>query len=93
MLITFFVLFEIVMIGSFVTAFFTKQELFWGLSVILSGILMTASYNIMFLHGKEVVSYQFPYMMGINFIFFALGIVLSLFDVFDKYGISLRRGK
>lgn len=98
MLLEIYILIQIIMIVFFATAFFTKQEIMWALSAVLSGILMFASFGIKIsqyvfnpslgAYELQLVSNSFPYMMGINFLFFALALVFGLFDFFDKYGIS-----
>lgn len=77
------------MLASFATAHFTKQELFWLVSVFLSGVLMVVSYNVELATASGIVSLSLPYLMGINLLFFALSLLLGIFDLFDKYSISL----
>lgn len=96
MLIELFIFFEIVMLGFFVTAFFTKQEILWALSALLSGVLMFSSYNIEYYiyqfnssisaYSPIMTSFNYPYLMGINMVFFILTLILAIFDIFDKYG-------
>jgi hypothetical protein len=71
----------------------------WAISFILSGILMITSFNIEILtyvydpaigaYATELVPNSFPFIMGINTIFFMLSLAMGLFDIFDKYGIKL----
>ena len=94
MFIELYILIEIIMIFCFVFAYFTKQELLWILSIVLSGILMMSSHNIEYHTSYATVpflteSYNLPYMVSINFLFLALGLLLGLFDIFEKYGIEL----
>jgi len=84
MLLSLIILFEVVMVGAFATAFFTKQELFWLLSTFLSGVLMIVSYNVEIIIENGIYNYPMPYLMGINLLFFALTILFGLFDIFDK---------
>ncbi len=96
MLIELFIFFEVVAIGLFITSFFTKQEILWTLTMVLTGVLMFTSWNIeyyVYEYNATISAYQpvittfnYPYLMGINMIFFSLSIVLGLFDLFDKYG-------
>jgi len=96
MLFELFVFFEIVMIGFFVGAFFSKQEILWGVTALFSGVLMFTSFNIeyyVYIWNSTVGAYvptityfSYPYLMGINLAFFVLTLVLGLFDIFDKYG-------
>lgn len=98
MLFELFVIFQVVLILAFFTAFFTHQEIIWGISFILSGVLMITSYNVEFLryifdpvsgaYITELVSRSFPPVGAINMIFFMLSLVIGLFDIFDKYGIK-----
>ena len=39
-----------------------------------------------------IQSNSFPYLMGINMIFFGLSVLLGMFDLFDKYGITMFKG-
>ena len=103
MIVELFILMEIVMLGTFFTAFFTKQEILWATSLVTSGILMIASYNVQIgayvfnpttgAYVYELITNSFPVMMGINMLFFTLSLVLGMFDLFDKYGISLGKFK
>ena len=96
MLVELFIFFEIVVIGLFIASFFTKQEILWIIMIIISGTLMFTSYNIeTYVYAINAtsgtyeatsVSYSYPYLMAINLIFFGLGILLMIFDIFDKYG-------
>jgi len=80
------------MISFFCIAYFTKKELFWGLSLVISGILMIASYNVQIIMSSGLVAASFPYLMGLNLLFFALSLFVGLFDIFDKYSISILSG-
>jgi len=96
MLFEVFIFFEIVMIGLFLGAFFSKQEILWGLASLFSGVLMFTSFNIeyyVYIWNSTVAAYvptmtyySYPYLMGLNMVFFILTLVLGLFDIFDKYG-------
>lgn len=96
MLVELFVFFEIVAIGIFIAAFFTKQEILWAISLILFGVLMFTSYDVEYYvyqwnatlsaYYPVAVTHSYPYLMGINSLFFVLSLVLLLFDIFDKYG-------
>ena len=99
MIIELFILMEIIMVGTFFAAFFTKHEILWGMTAFISGVLMITSYNIQIgryifnattgAYMFKLVSYSFPFMMGINMLFFGLALLLVMFDLFDKYGISI----
>ena len=96
MLIELFIFFQIVVIGLFVAAFFTKQEILWAVTLVLTGVLMFTSYNIEYYvyeynasvsaYYPVAVTHSYPYLMGINMLFFILAMVLGVFDLFDKYG-------
>ena len=96
MIIELYVLFEIIAIIAFCMAFFTRQELLWAISLVLTGLMAMSSYNIEYYIYKfnvtigayypVMVNYSYPYLMGINLIFVILSILLGLFDLFDKYG-------
>jgi len=99
MLSTLFIMFELVVIGLFITSFFTKQELLWVITLLLSGVLMFSSYNIEYYvyeynasigaYSPILTTHYYPYLMGINMLFFVLALLLGLFDIFDKYGGTL----
>jgi len=96
MLVELFVFFEIVAIGIFIASFFTKQEILWAISLVLFGVLMFTSYNVEYYvyewnatisaYYPVAITHSYPYLMGINSLFFGLSIILALFDIFDKYG-------
>ncbi len=96
MLISLFIFFEIIVICMFIASFFTKQEILWAISAFLSGILMFTSYHIetyiyqynvtTSVYDAIIVSHSYPYLMGINMVFFSLSVILGIFDLFDKYG-------
>jgi hypothetical protein len=70
---------------------------------MFSAALMFSSYNIeqyvpvynqsIGAYGFESISYQYPYLMAINAVFFMLAIVLGMFDLFDKYGFKIFKKK
>lgn len=104
MLIELYIFFEIVMIVAFATAFFTKQEIIWGIAAVISGMLMFTSYHIetylyqfnetLSVYQPVAVSYSYGYMMAINMLFFVLSLLLSIFDMWDKYGTKfLKKSK
>ena len=40
-----------------------------------------------------LTTHHYPYLSGINMLFFVLGLVLAIFDIFDKYGGKLASRK
>lgn len=96
MLLEMFIFFEVVALGIFVAAFFTKQEILWTIAAVILGVLMFTSFNIetyVYIFNESLGAYEpmltthsYPYLMGINLVFFALTLLLGLFDLFDKYG-------
>lgn len=96
MIVELFIFFELLMIVLFLISFFSKQEILWVCTAVISGALCFTSYNVenyvyVFnsttnAYAPVAVSYSYPYLMGINLLFFALALLLSLFDLFDKYG-------
>ena len=103
MILELYILIEILMIGVFFTSFFIKQEILWAVSLVTSGLLMITSYNVEIgayvfnpangAYVYELISNSFPFMMGVNMLFFVLTLVLGMFDLFDKYGISVDKVK
>jgi len=96
MIIDIYIFLEIIMIIAFATAFFTKHEIIWAISAVLSGVLAVTSYGIEYYvyeynasilaYSPVMVFHSYPYMTGINLLFLTLGLVLGIFDLFDKYG-------
>lgn len=96
MLLSLFIFFEIVVITLFVTSFFTHQEILWVITLLLSAVLMFTSYDIQYYvysynttigaYSPILTTHYYPYLMGINMLFFVLALLLGLFDIFDKYG-------
>jgi len=101
MLLTLFIFFEIVVLGLFITSFFTKQELLWFMTCIMSGVMAYTSFSIeqvvyvynasINTHSPVVMSYSYPYLMGINLLFFSLSLALGFYDIYDKYGEELMK--
>jgi hypothetical protein len=98
MILELFMIIQIVMLVMFFISFFTKQEILWVATMVVSGLLMITSYNVQIgayefvpatgAYVHVLINNSFPFMMGFNMVFFALALVLGLFDLFDKYGIS-----
>lgn len=96
MLIELFVIFEIVAIILFFISFFTKQEILWSMTLVLTGVLMFTSWNIEYYvyefnstinaYVPTMTYHSYPYLMAINMMFFVLAMLLGIFDLFDKYG-------
>jgi len=103
MLIEIFIIFEILAIVLFFVSFFTKQEILWALTLVLTGVLMFTSYNIEYyvyvfnatIHAyvPTITTHSYPYLMAINLLFFGLAMILGIFDLFDKYGSRFVRKK
>lgn len=96
MLIELYIFFEIIAIGLFVSSFFTKQEILWAITIVIFGVIMYTSFNVEYYvytwnlttqaYEPVVVTHSYPYLMGLNMLFFILGLLLGIFDLFDKYG-------
>ena len=103
MLVEMFVIYQVIVIGLFFTAFFTKQEIIWVITLVMSSILMYTAYNIEYYvyelnttlgaYQPVITTHSYPYLMGINLIFAVLCLILGLFDLFEKYGIDFVKGK
>jgi len=103
MIIELYIFLELIMIAFFATAFFTKQEILWSITLVLSGVLMYTSFFVEYIvyeYNASIGAYQavsilysYPYMMGVNMIFSILALTLGLFDMFDKYGNKFAGGK
>ena len=96
MLIEIYIFFQVVVIGLFLVGFWTKQEIIWAMTVVFSGIMMATSYSVekyvytynslLMIYEPVSVSNSYPYLMGINMLFFGLAVLLGMFDLWDKYG-------
>jgi hypothetical protein len=103
MLIEIYVFYELIIIALFLLAFFTKQEIIWAITAVLSGVLMFSSYNVqtyVYVYNATITAYEpalqtnhYIYLSWINMIFFVLSMVLGIFDIFDKYGTGFLRRK
>lgn len=103
MILELFIVLQLIMIGFFLTAFFTRQEILWSLTILLSGVLMIASLNVtikMLIFDTtlntsvhQYVPHELGYMLAFNLLFFGLGLIYFLMDVFDKYGITTTKLK
>lgn len=103
MLLEMFIFFEMIAIGMFIAAFFTKQEILWAITAVISGVLMVTSFNIEVntfefnnitgVYTPIQLSYSYPYLMGINIVFFGLALLLGMFDIFEKYGVGMWKKK
>lgn len=103
MLIDLYIIFQITAIILFFISFFTKQEILWALTLVLTGTLMFTSWNVEYYtyvfnatisaYDMVIINNSYPYLVAINFLFFALSMLLGLFDLFDKYGFSFLNKK
>ena len=103
MLIELFIVFQVIVIGLFFTAFFTKNPLIWTITLVISGVMMYTSYNIEYYvyqynasilaYSPVITTHSMPYLMGTNLIFAALSLILGLFDMFDRFGWSKKESK
>jgi hypothetical protein len=100
MLLDLFIFFEVITIGIFLTAFFTHQEILWALTSLFSATLAFSSYSVQYYiyqfnisisaYSPIMVTYSYPYLSAINWVFFGLSLALGIFDLFDKYGTKLK---
>ena len=96
MLLELYIFFTIVAVFFFLFAYFKKQEILWAISLVFFGILMVAASSIegtVYVFNASIsayqaarISYNYPYLIWMNGLFFVLSLVLSIFDIFDKYG-------
>lgn len=99
MIFELYIFLQVLMVTTFFVAFFTKQEVLWVITAVLSGALMITSYNVEFAryaYDAVLGAYTYgwttqsmPTMMAINMVFFVLALLMGMFDIFDKYGLSL----
>lgn len=95
MLVELFIFFEIVALVFFILAFYSNQELLWVISLVLFGVLAYTSYDVSsynYVYNETITAYQpqvvsnsYPYLMGINILFFVLALIMGLYDLFTKY--------
>lgn len=103
MLVELFIFFQFVAIVIFITSFFMKQEILWSITLVLHGFLMVTSFDIeiyVYEYNASIIAYSpivihnsYPYLMGINMVFFSLALVLGLHDLFEKYGFKFLKKK
>lgn len=96
MLIEMYIFFELLVIGLFITSFFTKQEILWALTCLVTVIPAYFSWSVektVYLFNStsssyypSTVTYSYPYLNGINIGFFVLALIFLIFDLWDKYG-------
>ena len=96
MLIELYIFFQIIVIGLFLTSFFTRQEILWFITMAFSGMLMVDAFNVQYyvyvynvtqaVYVPIAKSSSYPWLMGINLMFMTLSLTLGMFDIFDKYG-------
>ena len=100
MIIELFITLQIITVVFFVVSYFSKAEILWAITIVLSSLSMISSYGI------EKTSYVFDeflgyyvyttisepsmFFMGINLMIFALSLFLLMLDLFDKYGLSIK---
>jgi len=97
-----YIVFQIVAIVFFFTAFFMKQEILWALTLLTSVFLMVTSYGVEFYvyqfnttlgaYQPMMTMFTYPYLLGFNMVFFGLSIILMFWDIFEKYGINFSGG-
>lgn len=98
MLIELYMFYEFILIGFFLIAFWRKNEILWAITIILAGILMFSSYDVQITayqlnntinaYSPVILTQHYIYLGWINGIFFAISLLLMLFDIFDKYGMK-----
>ena len=95
-----FILYQIIALVLFGVAFYSKQEIMWALTLVALGFVMFSSYgvDIVLLNGsvEYLASQNYSFIGYFNMAFFGLGMVLGIFDIFDKYGNNVgqsMRGK
>jgi len=88
MILELYIVIFIIMIGFFVLSYFLKNEIFWAITMLLSGFVMITSYNIEIIKETQIITLSYPYLMGVGLLFFVLSLILGIVDLFDKYSIS-----
>ena len=82
MLLEIFIVFEILTFVMFCVSFFSKHEIMWAITLVLSGLMVYSSSAVEY--AGDVRSYG--YLVGVNALLFAAATILLIFDLFDKYG-------
>jgi len=101
MLIEIYIFFQVVVISLFLISFWTKQEILWTMTAVFSGIMMATSWTVQktvyeynatsMIYEPVSITNSYPYLFGINLLFFSLAVVLGVFDLWDKYGSKFAR--
>jgi len=99
LLLELYIFFEILAVGLFLFAFYSKNEIIWGITLVLFGIMAMSSFDIeypVYSYNATTIAYDtvithnyYPYLIWINALFFFISLVLTIFDIFDKYGKKL----
>ena len=86
MLVELYIFFAIVALIMFGVSFYTHQEIFWAITLVVLGFLMTTSYNVegyvyefnttLGAYSPVVYHNSYPYLMGAWMIFFALALII-----------------
>jgi hypothetical protein len=80
----------------FFISFFTEQEILWALAIVIFAVLSFASFNIqtyvyewnstIYAYEGVIQSFSYPYLMGVNILFFSISLILFFRDIYTKYG-------
>jgi hypothetical protein len=95
MIIELFVLLQIMALVLFFISFFTEQEILWAIAIVLFGVLSFTSFNVeystyeynvtLYAYQPVVQTFSYPYLMGINILFFSVSLLLFTRDTYYKY--------
>jgi hypothetical protein len=103
MLVELYIFFSVIGMIAFGISFYTKQEIFWAITLVIFGFLMATSYDIegyvyeynttLGAYSPVVYHNSYPYLMGAMMIFFVLALILGMYDMFEKYGFKFFKKK
>lgn len=91
MLFEIFILTQVLAVGAFLLAWFSKNPLLWSVSVILFGIQMITGfnieYNIITILDSGIVQQTVSYssvIAYVNMLFFSLSLLMFFWDIFSE---------
>lgn len=94
MVIEIYLFLMILTIGIFMAAFFTKYVVLWGLSSILSAVLILSSWDIeyyvyqynatIYSYSPTIIHLSYGYLSGIGVAFFGLSLIFLFYDIYNQ---------
>ncbi len=87
MIIELFITLQIMVIAFFLTAYVTRAEIIWALSIVTSALASILSFHLTL--PPDTIVYTKIIFLIINTVLFILSVFYIWIDTFDKYGSKL----